>query len=53
MKRLVLIIRVHEGGLRMIPSSAEQSQGLKGWLAVQGNVPGDSIDTDKHHRSAG
>ena len=51
MKRLVLIIRVHEGGLGMNPYSAKQSRGLKGWLAVQGNVPGDSIDMDKHYRS--
>ena len=37
-------LRVHEGGPRMNPSSIEQSRSSKGWLAIQGNVPRDSID---------
>jgi len=37
----------------MNASSAKQSRGPKVWSAIQGNVPGNSIDKDKHHRSAG
>ena len=37
-------LRVHEGGPRMNPSSIEQSRSPKGWLAIQGNIPRDSID---------
>ena len=53
MKKLVLIIRVHEDGPRMNASSANQSRDPKGWSTTQGNVPGDSINTDKYHRSTG
>ena len=31
----------------------EQSRGLKVWSAIQGNVPGDSIDKDTHHEGTG
>ena len=31
----------------------EQSRGPKVWSAIQGNVPGDSIDKDTHHESTG
>ena len=37
----------------MNASSVEQSRGSKVWSAIQGNVPRDSINKDKHHRSAG
>ena len=37
----------------MNASSTKQSRGPKVWSAIQGNVPGNSIDKDKHHRSAG
>ena len=38
-------LRVHEVGPRMNPSSAKQSRGLKGWLAIQGNIARDSINS--------
>ena len=53
MKRLVLIIRAHEGGPRMNASSVNKSRGPKGWSAVQGNISGNSVDTDKHYRNIG
>ena len=53
MKKLVLVIRAHEGGLRTNVSSANQSRGSKGWSAVQRNVPGNSVDTDKHYKNIG
>ena len=53
MKRLILIIMVHEGGLRMNAYSVKQSRGPRGWSAIQGNIPEDSINMDKHHRSTG
>ena len=34
-------------------SSAEQSRGPKRWSAVQGNVPGNFVGTDKHYRNIG
>ena len=34
-------------------SSADQSQGPKGWSTIQGHVSRDSIDTDKYHISIG
>ena len=37
----------------MNASLAEQSQSPKVWSTIQGNVLGDSIDKDKHHRSVG
>ena len=51
MKRWGLVIRVQEGGLRSNASTAEQSRGPKVWSAIQGNVPGDSIDKDTYHES--
>ena len=51
MKKLVLVIRAHEGGPRTNVSSANQSRGPKGWFVVKGNVPGNSVDTDKHYRN--
>jgi len=36
----------------MNASSAEQSRDPKVWSTIQGNVPRNSIDKDKHHRSA-
>ena len=45
--------RAQEGGPRMNASSANQSRGQKRWFAVQGNVPGNSVDTDKHYRNIG
>ena len=53
MNRLVLIIRVHEGDLRMNSSSADRSRGPKGWSTIQDSVLGDFIDMNKHHRSTG
>ena len=53
MKKLVLVIRAQEGGLRMNVSLANQSRGSKRWSAVQRDVPGNSIDTDKHYRNIG
>ena len=53
MKKLVLVIRAHNSGPRMNASSANQSQGLNGWSVVQGNVPGNSADTNKHYRNIG
>ena len=53
MKKLVLVIRAHNSGPRMNASSTNQSQGPKGWSAVQGNVPGNSVDTNKHYRNIG
>ena len=38
-------LRVHEVGPRMNPSSAKQSRGLKGWLAIQDNIARDSINS--------
>ena len=53
MKRLVLVIMAQEGGPRMNVSLANQSRGPKGWSVVQGNVPGNSVDIDKHYRNIG
>ena len=53
MKKLVLVIRAHKGGPRMNAFSANQIRNLKGWSAVQGNVPGNSVGTDKHYRNIG
>ena len=53
MKRLVLVIMAQEGGQRMNVSLANQSRGPKGWSVVQGNVPGNSVDIDKHYRNIG
>ena len=53
MKRWGLVIRVQEGGPKRITSLAEQSRGPKVWFAIQGNVPGDSIDNDTHHEGTG
>ena len=51
MKKSVLVIRDHEGDPRMNASLANQSRGPKGWSAVKGNIPGNSVDTDKHYRN--
>ena len=51
MKRWGLVIRVQVGGPRKNASSAKKSRGPKVWSAIQGNVPGDSIDKDTHHES--
>ena len=53
MKKLVLVITAHKGNPRMNAFSANQSRGPNGWSAVQGNVPGNSVDTDKHYRNIG
>ena len=53
MKKLVLVIRAHEGGPRINASSANQSRGPKGRSIVQGNVPGNYVDTNKHYRNIG
>ena len=53
MKKLVLVIKAHEGDLRTNVSSANQSRGPKGWSAIQGNVLGNSVDTNKHYRNIG
>ena len=53
MKRWGLVIRVQEGGPRRITSSVEQSRGLKVWFAIQGSVPGGSLDKDTHHEGTG
>ena len=53
MKKWGLIIRVQKGGSRRNAFSAEQSRGMKVWSAIQGNVPGDSIDKDTHYESIG
>ena len=53
MKKWGLIIRVQKGGSRRNAFSAEQSRGMKVWSAIQGNVPGDSIDKDTHHEGTG
>ena len=53
MKKLVLVIKAHEGGPRINASSANQSRGLKGRSVVQGNVSGNSVDTNKHYRNIG
>ena len=52
MKKLVLVMRAHKGSPKMNASSANQSRGLKGWSAVQGNV-GNSVGTDKYYRNIG
>ena len=53
MKRLVLIIRVQKGEQRINVSLANQSRGPKGWFAVQENISGNFVDTDKHYRNIG
>ena len=53
MKKLVLVIRAQKDVLRMNVSSANQSRGLKGWFAIQGNILGNSIVTGKHNRNIG
>ena len=53
MKKLVLVIRAQEGGPRMNATSANQSRGQKSGSVVQGDVPGNSIDTDKHYKNIG
>ena len=53
MRKLVLVIRAQESGLRMITSSTNKSQGLERWSAVLGNVPGNSLGTDKHYKNIG
>ena len=52
-EKLVLVIRAHEGGPRTNVSLANQSRGPKGWSAIQGNVLGNSVDTNKHYRNIG
>ena len=46
-------MRVQEGGLRRIASSAKQSRSQKVWFAIKSNTPKDFIDKDKHHRGLG
>ena len=53
MKKLVLIIGTHKNGPRMNASSANQIRGSRWWSVVQGNVLGNSVDTDKHYRNIG
>ena len=53
MRKLVLVIRAQEGGLRMNASSADQSRGPERWSTILGNVLGNSVGTDKHYRNIG
>ena len=53
MKRLVSIIRAHEDVLRMNAFLANQSRDSKRWFVVQGNISGNSVDTDKHYKNIG
>ena len=53
MKKSILVIRTHKGGPRMNASSTDQSRDPKWWSTVQGNVLGNSVDTDKHYRNIG
>ena len=53
MKKLVLVIRAQEGGLRMNASSTNQSRGQKSGSTVQRDVPGNSVDTNKYYRNMG
>ena len=48
-----MIIRVQKGEPRMNVSLANQSRGPKGWFAVQENISGNFVDTDKHYRNIG
>ena len=53
MRRLVSVIRAQEGGPRMNASSTDQSRGPERWSVVQGNVPRNSVGTDKHYENIG
>ena len=53
MRKLVLVIRAQESRPRMITSSADQSQGLERWSAVLGNIPENSVGTNKHYKNIG
>ena len=53
MKKLVLVMMDQEGGPRMNAYSANQRRGQKRWSAIQGNVPGSSVGTDRHCRNIG
>ena len=53
MKKLVLVIKAQEGGPGMNVSLANQSRGPKGWFAVQGNIPRNFVDMDKHYKNIG
>jgi len=44
----VLIIMTQEDRLRTNVTSANQSQGSNRWFAVQGDVLGSFVGTDKH-----
>jgi len=48
-----LVTRVQEDGSRRNASSTEQSRGPNVWFAIQGNVPGDSINKDIHQEGTG
>ena len=48
-----LIMIAQEGDPRRNVSLAEQSRRPKVWSAIQGNIPGGSIDRDAHHECTG
>ena len=53
MKKLALVIRAHKGSPRMNASLTNQSRGSKWWSAIQGNIPENPVNTDKHYRNIG
>ena len=53
MKNLVLVIMTKEGRPMTNVSLDRKSRGLNRWSAIQGNVLGSSIDTNKHCRNIG
>ena len=46
-----LVMMVREGSPRRNASPVEQSWGPKVWFAIQGNIPGGSINRDAHRES--
>ena len=53
MRKLVLVIRAQEGGSQMNASFADQNRGPKRWSTILGNVPENSVGTNKHYRNIG
>ena len=53
MKKLVLVIMTQEDFSRMNASSANGDQGQKERSIAQGNIPGSSIDIERHGRDIG
>ena len=53
MKKLVLVIRAQKGESRMNASSTNQSRGQKSGSTIQGDVPRNSVDTDKYYKNIG